>query len=74
MYARRRIGVLAPIGLLVAACGPISMQSSERECYEAAAAMARASEASLAPASPASEHQVEELKAAEKWRKKACGR
>ena len=62
------------LGLLVAACGPISMQSSERECYEAAAATARASEASLAPASPASEHQAEALKAAEKWRKKACGR
>ena len=42
------------------------MQSSERECYEAAAATARASEASLAPASPASEHQAEALKAAEK--------
>lgn len=62
------------LGLFVTACGPISMQSAERECYEAAAATARASEASLAPASPASEHQAEALKAAEKWRKKACGR
>lgn len=62
------------LGLLVTACGPISMQSAERECYEAASATARASEASLAPASPASEHQLEALIAAEKWRKKACGR
>jgi len=74
MYARKRIGVLALISLSVAACGPISMRSAERECYEAAAATARASEASLAPASPASEHQAEAVIAAQKWRKKACGR
>ena len=50
------------------------MRSAERECYEAAATTARASEASLAPASPASEHRAKALIAAQKWRKKACGR
>ena len=39
------------LGLLVAACGPISMQSAERECYEAATATARAISPSKFPCS-----------------------
>jgi len=78
MYARRRIGVLALIGLLVAACGPISMQSSERECYEAALAMAQVSDATLANARSnidgrASEAWAEALASVHKWRIRACG-
>lgn len=67
------------LGLFVTACGPISMQSSERECYEAALAMAQVSDATLANARSnidgrASEGWGEALASAHKWRMRACGR
>lgn len=67
------------LGLLVTACGPISMQSAERECYEAALAMAQVSDATLANArsnidGKASEAWAEALASVHKWRIRACGR
>ena len=83
MSAQIRIGFLVLISLLVAACGPnapsLNKRSVERECYEAALAMAQVSDATLANArsnidGKASEAWAEALDSVHKWRMRACGR
>jgi hypothetical protein len=83
MCAQIRIGFLVLISLLVAACAPnapsLNKRSVERECFEAALAMAQVSDATLANATSnidgkASEAWAKVLASVHKWRMRTCGR